>query len=495
MGDIRGNSLGDGPSTRWAVEEMAGAVLWDGRVRATLSTICERLADQPATSLSRALGSQRKSASRILHNGKVSAGDLLRGHVLLTEARSIEYCEHTRSCEDRHRFILIASDTTVCNFSTHHALEGLGPISDNDHDLGVFVHSGFAMTRDGVPLGLLSQRIWARDPKEGHVSERRRTREYIDKESYKWLQAERDVEGILSPDVHALLIQDREADIYDFFSAPRSTNIELLIRAGQARSVEVISEQNDIVDADDTNDMPETLLEAAAKGTVVGHKNVSIYAHPNHKSREAHLTIRLLRVCICAPRHSDQPASELLPSVPVWMVQASEETPPPDVEKPVSWTLLTTLPEVDQKDAFDLVNYYALRWRIERFHYTLKSGCNVEHMQCDTFEAIQKAMSLYSIVSWRLMWMLYLVREDPDAPADLIVSPTEAEVLQLHTGKDIHTARDAVLAIAKVGGFVSVPSAPMPGVKSMWLGMRRFSDLLQGYRLAKTEHRQSLWDK
>ena len=483
MGNVVGTCGEDRPSRHWSVEEMAGAVLWDGRVRSTLSTICERLANQPATSLSRALGPQRKSASRILHHPKVSAADLLRGHILLTEARSEEYCEHARACGDKDPFILIASDTTVCNFSTHHALDGVGPISDNDHDLGVFVHSALAMTRDGVPLGLLSQRIWARDSKEGHVSERRRTREYIDKESYKWLQAERDVERTLS--VRALLIQDREADVYDFFSAPRSTNMELLIRAGQPRRVDVISKQNETVD---TNDTPETLLEAAAKGTVVAHKRVSIYPHPNHRSREAHLTIRLLRVCVCAPRHSDQPASELLPSVPIWVVRASEENPPPDVEKPVSWTLLTTLPEVDHKDALQLVHYYALRWRIERFHYTLKSGCNVEQMQCDTFEAVQKAMSLYSIVSWRLMWMLYLVREDPNAPADLIVSPTEAEVLQLHTGKNVNTAYDAVLAIAKVGGFVSVPSAPLPGVKSMWLGMRKFSDLVQGYMLASNRH-------
>ena len=47
------------------------------------------------------------------------------------------------------------------------------------------------------------------------------------------------------------------------------------------------------------------------------------------------------------------------------------------------------------------------------------------------------------------------------------LSPIEKEVLQRSGGKPIHTAHDAMLAVAKFAGFVAVPSAPLPRVKSL----------------------------
>ena len=62
---------------------------------------------------------------------------------------------------------------------------------------------------------------------------------------------------------------------------------------------------------------------------------------------------------------------------------------------------------------------------------------------------------------------------------------SEQEVLERLTGKPLRTARDALLAVARIAGFVPVPSAPTPGVKSLWLGFRKLQDIVAGYVLAK----------
>jgi hypothetical protein len=38
------------------------------------------------------------------------------------------------------------------------------------------------------------------------------------------------------------------------------------------------------------------------------------------------------------------------------------------------------------EDAVEKIDWYKLRWRIERFHYTLKSGCKIEELQLQTME-------------------------------------------------------------------------------------------------------------
>ncbi len=65
--------------------------------------------------------------------------------------------------------ILAIQDTTDLSFS-HHASKrkesGFGPISAHLYSLGLKVHSSLVVTTEGVPLGLLDQKTWAREPKQ-----------------------------------------------------------------------------------------------------------------------------------------------------------------------------------------------------------------------------------------------------------------------------------------------------------------------------------------
>jgi hypothetical protein len=442
----------------WAYNEICGAKLWDPRCYHTLASALQRLGEHPEISFSRALRSQRKAVSRILHHEKTSAQDLLAGHVRATRRR----------CQ-QEGFVLIASDTTVADFTTHQATEGLGPISDKKSQQGFFVHSALAMHPSGIPLGLLHQHSWVRDPETFGTAQDRKKRAFEDKESHKWLKALRALEKGWPQGVKALLIQDSEADIYDFFAATRRSEIGLLIRAAHPRRVETAGEA--------TN-----LFAAIAEAPVIATISVAVRAQPKREARTALLSVRSRSLGICAPKHG---LSAGKATVALAVIRALEETPPAGVKEPIDWVLLTSEAVPDAATALTIVDYYSKRWLIERFHYVLKSGCGFEKLQLDQFVTLEKALSLLSIVSWRLLHLTYLARQAPETPAEVAISPTERAVLERATGRSVQTVAEAVLAVARIAGFQPVPSAPTPGVKSLWLGFRQLHDMVTGFLLAR----------
>ncbi|GAC1659700.1 MAG: IS4-like element ISGvi2 family transposase [Acidobacteriaceae bacterium] len=444
----------------WAFNEIVRVPLWDPRCRHTLTAACEVLAENAQMSFSQALGSRRKAVSRILHHQDTTQQDLLSGHIRATQWR----------CQ-QEELTLIASDTSSMDFSSHKATQGLGPISDKKHLLGFFVHSALAMTKKGVPLGLLHQSSWARDPNEAGIAKQRYQRAYADKESHKWLEAMRAVEEKLSAGQKAILIQDREADVFEFFSAPRKEGLDLIIRASQPRRIEARTELG-----------PTTLFVAMAQAGVVATKTIHVTAGPKRVERNAALTVRTAKLFIRPPKNGSDPNG---PAISLWVVRASEENPPEGVKEPLEWVLLTTLAVEDAADALRILDYYTFRWRIERFHFVLKSGCGYERLQLDRLDTLEKALSLYSIVAWRLLYLTYLAREAPDTPAEEAISVFEKDVLELFTRKPVNTVRDVILAVAKLAGFVSVPSAPNPGAKTLWQGFRKLQDMTAGYLLAR----------
>ncbi len=186
-------------------------------------------------------------------------------------------------------------------------------------------------------------------------------------------------------------------------------------------------------------------------------------------------------VRVKAPRRrtADVPAGSLT----LWVVRATESAPPPG-GKPIEWILLTTLVVDSFAAACRCVHAYALRWRVGRFHYTLKQGCTVERLQFEEAHTLKNALALYSIVAWRLLWLTYTARQQPQAPATKLVSPLELRVLEEATQASVSTAREAIRAIAQLGGFPTNPSAQEPGVKVLWRGLRRLEAMVEGWLLA-----------
>jgi hypothetical protein len=446
----------------WAQIEMAEVEVWDQRCRGSLERMCEQVLARPEESFSAACGpGLRQAGSRIFGAEQMSVEKMLAGHVAQTAQRCREQAE-----------VLVAQDTTEVNYTTHKGTTGLGPINANPHSRGLLLHSALALTPAGVPLGLLSQETWARDPATVGTAAERRSRPVAEKESQKWLTGLEQVAEALPSGPRVILIQDREADVFAFLAAPRPAHIELIVRVCQPRRVEVEA---------GVADGPRNVLEAARQAPVWGQLRVQVPRKPGQPERAAVLELAASAVLVKAPqrRTPDIPAE----SQALWVVRATELAPPAGCT-PIAWILLTTLAVDSFAAASRCVAYYALRWRVERFHYTLKQGCTVERLQFDTAHALQNALALYSIVAWRLLWLTYTARQQPQAPATELLPRLKLQVLAEATQAPVPTARDAVRAIAQLGGFPTNPSAKEPGVKVLWRGLRRLEAMVEGWALA-----------
>jgi hypothetical protein len=368
--------------------------------------------------------------------------------------------------------VVVAQDTTDVNYTTHKGATGLGPINGNPDSRGLLLHTALALTTEGVPVGLLSQESWARDPAAFGTATQRRRRPVAEKESQKWLRGLQRVADALPDGPHVVLVQDREADGFAFLAASRPAHLELIVRVCQPRRVEV---------AADSEGGPRTVLAAARQAPVVGQLRVQVPRKPGQPEREAVLELAASAVRVKAPRRrtADVPAGSLA----LWVVRATELEPPAG-GKPIEWILLTTMVITRFAAACRWVHDYALRWRVERFHYTLKQGCTVERLQFEAAHTLQNALALYSLVAWRLLWLTYTARQQPQAPATELVPPLELRVLEEATQVSVSTAREAIRAIAQLGGFPTNPSAKEPGVKVLWRGLRRLEAMVEGWLLA-----------
>ena len=136
---------------------------------------------------------------------------------------------------------------------------------------------------------------------------------------------------------------------------------------------------------------------------------------------------------------------------------------------------------------------YAHRWTIERFHFVLKSGCKIEQRQLETVERMERAIPVFSIVAWRLLWLALQARETPDTPCTVILEAFEWKVLcatartrPLPT--EPPTLREAVRMIAQLGGFLGRKCDGEPGPQTLWRGLRRLHDLGQGWLAAQQQN-------
>lgn len=292
----------------WAPAEFTAAQLWDTRCNKSLAKMAAQLAEHCHLSYSEACGSAgRQAGHNIFKHERTTVDKLLVGH----RDQAVERC-------GEYDLILAAQDTTPLNYSSHHATTGLGPINSNSKSRGLLSHSVLAMSPEGLPLGVLHVNMWAREkaapgkepPLTGKERRENNKGQSIEhKESGKWLKGLRAVEaafkGKLRPEQRVLVIQDREADIFEFIAASRMSSIELLIRANHPRTVEVVGEVVGIQDPlrQDPAELPMIgkLFDVVAHAPKVGAMEATIPRRPGNKERVATLTLQVTSVWMMHP--------------------------------------------------------------------------------------------------------------------------------------------------------------------------------------------------
>src|SRR5262249_46489647 len=85
-------------------------------------------------------------------NDDIAPDDMLQSHIEATYGRL-----------NAAPIVLAVQDTHEANWTNLRVTEGLGPLG-HPACHGLLVHTTLAITPERVPLGLLAQQVWARDP-------------------------------------------------------------------------------------------------------------------------------------------------------------------------------------------------------------------------------------------------------------------------------------------------------------------------------------------
>ena len=121
-------------------------------------------------------------------------------------------------------------------------------------------------------------------------------------------------------------------------------------------------------------------------------------------ARVARLEVRFAKVRLLPPASKPH-----LGELTMWAVYASEKDADAGVT-PLSWMLLTTVATLNFEEACERLRWYTLRWGIEVYHRTLKSGCQVEKRQLGNADSIEACLAIDMVVAWRIFHLTKLGR-------------------------------------------------------------------------------------
>jgi hypothetical protein len=464
-------------ATDWVQQEFASADLADKRLNRRLIKTASQLANSPASPINEACGdwASTQAAYRFFNNTKVTAAGILKPHLAETMKRLRAQTEA----------VLVVQDTAFFSYGKHPNTRGLGPIGKGtEYDRGLIMHNALAFSASGVPLGLLSQRIWARKDvvAEGYQEkiERLQCTPIEEKESSKWLLGLRETIERVPTGVKIVTVADRESDFFEFIAEAETLGALFLIRACGDRLL--IPEQSE---------GSASILDALADAPVIGALMVDIPGSGRRKARTGRIEVRTAEVTLKPPyRRGRAKSSAVTDPVPVYVISATERDAPEGCEA-LSWVLLTNLPIKSFAGAAEKIEWYSRRWGIEIWHKVLKSGCKVEDCQLEAAARLKRYLTLFSIIGVRLMHVAHLARVRPEAQAREVFCADEIEALHLRVRKSVPpaaqppTLRETVRMLGRLGGHLGRKSDGEPGLTVLWRGWQRLYEDVEMLRAYK----------
>jgi Transposase DDE domain len=237
---------------------------------------------------------------------------------------------------------------------------------------------------------------------------------------------------------------------------------------------------------------PRHLREACELASVVAKRTVDVSPrkakkqpgaakrHPDREERVATIAVRGLSVDVREPYARDGKR------LPMHVVHA-HEVDAPEGAVPIDWLLYTSEPIDTPEHLLRVLDLYRARWVIEEFFKALKSGCDVQSLQLETYEALRNAVALNLPVAWQLLLLRSLGRVQPDAPAEQVLTPTQIQVLRTLGRRPLGprpTVAQAMIAVACMGGFLVTKAKGPPGWITLGRGMQRLLQYERGWLAA-----------
>lgn len=450
----------------WVERELAEGRFPDPRLRARLGKLLGDLGRAVGGPLPLACQdwAATKAAYRFFDNPRVDEGVILAGHFAATAARFAATAGP----------ILVLHDTTEFSF-TRNTPGAVGQLSyvkarHVTHTVcGLLLHSSLVLTTAGLPLGLAAAKFWTRktfkgtNALEGKVNP---TRVPIErKESIRWPDALTESTRHLGEPARCVHVGDREADLFERFTAATAAGTHFLVRTCVNRFA---------------GDGGTTVGRVMAGEPVRGTHPVEVRDDQGQVST-ATVEVRFRRLTV----HPPVAKRRRCPPLELTVLHADERGRPAG-RQPIRWKLLTDLPVDDLPSAIEKLGWYAQRWKIETYHKVLKSGCRAEQARLRTAERLTNLLAVLCVVGWRVFWLTMANRGAPDAPPEVAFAPAEVAVLDRVAGEPSpgqRTVAHYLLAVARLGGHLARAGDPPPGNMVVWRGLARLADLLLGAEL------------
>lgn len=451
----------------WADVEFASADLGDARLDRRVVKIAKSLAAAPKESIPTACDGLAETLAvyRFFDNDKVTFEKTLKPHVDQTLRRI-----------RKHPVVLVAQDTTELDYTgCRERNRDAGPLS-KEHQRGFYLHPSIAFTPEGVCLGTLHAKIWARDIESFGTSRATAKKKPIEeKESYRWIEGWDVVAKTARacPETQVINVSDRESDIHALFlKASKTTlpNARFVIRERHDRSLPQRV-------ADPKSRAYQKVSSAFPEAPVLGTITIQVPRSKGCEARLATVEIRSASVVLKNPeRRRDDAETEVTVNV-VW----ATERDAPETVTPIQWILFTDLPCKTFDEAVKVVEYYAGRWGIEVYFRVLKSGCEVEELQLETQDRLEPCLALYMVVAWRILHLVMLGRQCPNLPCDVLLTASEWQsawtIRKQSPPPETPPPLDEMIAmIASFGCYLGRKSDGPPGPKAIWTGLRRVMD-------------------
>ena len=217
-----------------AAEELENVDLGDARLNQRLAKLCDSFSESPESPINQACAdwAETKAAYRFFRNDNVDAWAIMKAHRLKTAERA-----------KRPKTVLAIQATSYFVYTRHPQTAGLGRMSlkkgknvKKIYSNGLIMHACLGVTTDGLPLGLLDQRVFVRKLLS---AKRRRLADVTPiekKESYRWLRSLRNTHAITG-DTQVVTVCDREADVYELFELSDQIRSPVLVRANVDRAI------------------------------------------------------------------------------------------------------------------------------------------------------------------------------------------------------------------------------------------------------------------
>jgi hypothetical protein len=375
--------------------EFQGAALGDSRRNKRLERIALELARNPGLSFPEAMGSegQLEGLYRFLNNDEVTF-----------ETVHAPHAERTRSRCLAHEQVLVLHDTTVLKFNGDR--EGLGRIHEAGGARGFLLHASLAVTPTRLPLGVLRAETWARTTPTRTDRNKRHMRADPGRESLRWGRAVQACDSQLGLQTRAIHIMDREGDSYDLLAELHAAGARYVIRLAHDRRL--VGER-------------EKLRQVVGRAPCLFRREVQVNPHGAGRPRDHHAarqareaTLEVSAMEVELARSSNfAPGSP--PSLKVHVVTVMERDCP-EGDEPIVWYLVTNEPIATPEQVAAVVDAYRTRWVVEEFFKALKSGCQIEKRQMESYDALRIALALFLPIAVRLLALRDAARSEPDAP-------------------------------------------------------------------------------